>query len=531
MKDFIYRPAFIRSLEFWTATSIVIAALFFRISGVLSGTTAGIPFIQGTGGAAIPAQYYRLQFFPQLLQYLAFYGAFMLLNFIVVPRIIAKRALATNIVLGFVVMTTLGLILATLDTYLRSGTLGSYPNLRGAHQAIFRERALYMIWLTILYAGYAAAIAGCTHLLRNLERLQTRYAFLSAGPILAIAAWFIGLFFMLVVMRQPALIVCWAIFPPSSIVIYVLAKSVLIPKSLGRRKPFRNYLLKSFLITAAAFLPIGAVATLICGQPEIGFPASVFNSLFQFLIATPVSWVVYMRMRKGLDEVQELREKLGQSKAHLDFLRSQINPHFLFNALNTIYGTALEEKAERTSEGVHRLGEMMRFMLQENTQEQIPLAREIEYLNNYLALQRLRTDVHPNIEIRTEIPAELSLARIAPMLLIPFVENAFKHGISFRRPSYIRVAMELRDSVLNFDIHNSRHSRSEDDPEANSSGIGLSNVKQRLELIYPGRHELMIRETGREFFVHLTIQLTDSPMKTEPPADADAAARLETLPM
>ena len=153
----------------------------------------------------------------------------------------------------------------------------------------------------------------------------------------------------------------------------------------------------------------------------------------------------------------------------------------------------------------------MRFMLQENTQEQIPLAREVEYLNNYIALQRLRTDPHPSIEIKTEIPDDVSLARIAPMLLIPFVENAFKHGISLRHPSYIRIAMELRNETLNFDVHNSRHTRAEKDPEQHSGGIGLNNVRQRLELLYPGNHELIVRETGREFFIHLTIRLAPEP--------------------
>jgi LytS/YehU family sensor histidine kinase len=93
------------------------------------------------------------------------------------------------------------------------------------------------------------------------------------------------------------------------------------------------------------------------------------------------------------------------------------------------------------------------------------------------------------------------------MLLIPFVENAFKHGISFRDASYIRIGLELKADTLNFDVHNSRHARPDGDPERDKSGIGLANVRQRLELLYPGRHELIIRETGKEFFVHLTIEL------------------------
>jgi LytS/YehU family sensor histidine kinase len=93
------------------------------------------------------------------------------------------------------------------------------------------------------------------------------------------------------------------------------------------------------------------------------------------------------------------------------------------------------------------------------------------------------------------------------MLLIPFVENAFKHGISFREPSHIKINFETKDKTLNFDVYNSKHVKQENDPEKDKSGIGLNNVKQRLELLYPGKHELIIRETGKEFFVHLTLQL------------------------
>jgi LytS/YehU family sensor histidine kinase len=211
---------------------------------------------------------------------------------------------------------------------------------------------------------------------------------------------------------------------------------------------------------------------------------------------------------QGKEDLYTLKKELGQSHANLDFLRSQINPHFLFNALNTIYGTAIQEKAERTCEAVERLGEMMRFMLQENLQEKISLTREIEYINHYISLQKLRTDQNPIVKIDACIEPQETHAQISPMLLIPFVENAFKHGISLREPSHIRVSLDMKDKKLYFDVNNSKHTRPDNDPEKNKSGIGLSNVKQRLQLLYPGKHELIIRETGKDFFVHLTIELS-----------------------
>jgi LytS/YehU family sensor histidine kinase len=246
----------------------------------------------------------------------------------------------------------------------------------------------------------------------------------------------------------------------------------------------------------------------ITGDSEIAVTIAFFNSLLQFLVTTPFSWMLYRRYKKGTDEVVNLQTELGQSAAKLDFLRSQINPHFLFNALNTLYGTAIQEKAERTGEGIQKLGDMMRFMLHDNLQPKIQVAREVEYLNNYISLQRLRTDAIPGVSIQTDIDGQPSMEQISPMLLIPFVENAFKHGISFRAPSYIRVSLALVAKTLQFDVSNSNHSGQSGDPEKDKSGVGLANVKQRLALLYPERHELTIRETEREFFVHLSVQLS-----------------------
>ncbi len=234
----------------------------------------------------------------------------------------------------------------------------------------------------------------------------------------------------------------------------------------------------------------------------------VGNFFVQLLIITPLAWNIYKkRNEKKEEEITMLRTELGQSDANLNFLKSQINPHFLFNALNTLYGTALQENAERTGEGIQKLGDMMRFMLQENTQDKILLARDIDYLRNYILLQQLRTATSEGVVINTQIADYAGHLMIAPMLLIPFVENAFKHGISLINPSHIKVTLQTRDNTLYFDVHNSIHIRNENDPEKEHSGIGLENVKQRLNLLYPYRHELIIRETGTEFFIHITLQL------------------------
>jgi hypothetical protein len=508
MREYIRRPAFVRSVEFWTATSIFIVAVFFRITAALTGDASGLPVTDASQVGRIPENYYSLYFFPQLLQYAVLYAAFLLLHFVIVPRLVNRQALVINILLALITISLLGLGLGVLDTYLKHTLLLSYPSQAEAHFAIIRERMLYSVWMSLLFGFYTAARYGEVYVLGHFDYFQRKYPFLTFGGLLAFILWTVSMFFIAALTEDRYLIAGWAVFPPSLILYYWYSFYYLIPKALKRKKPFRYYLLSAFVIMFVAFLPVSLFALALSGDSRFAFPAGVMNSLFQVMASTPFLWLWYMRRLKGSEELQSLREQLGQSTASIDFLRSQINPHFLFNALNTIYGTAIQEKAERTSEGVQRLGDMMRFMLQENMQEQIALVREIEYLNNYISLQRLRTDAQPGIVINVDIEDAVHTAQIAPMLLIPFVENAFKHGISLRDRSYIKIGLELRGDLLNFDVHNSRHERPDGDPERHKSGIGLSNVRQRLELIYPGRHELIIRETGKEFFVHLTIQLS-----------------------
>ena len=157
------------------------------------------------------------------------------------------------------------------------------------------------------------------------------------------------------------------------------------------------------------------------------------------------------------------------------------------------------------------LGDMMRFMLHENMQEKIPLSREIEYLKNYIALQRLRTDANPDIVIEARIEGGQARGSVPPMLLIPFVENAFKYGISFREPSFIRIRLAVLGDKLDFEIHNSRHPEMTNDPEDKKSGVGLNNIRQRLELFYPGMHKLEIMETPTSFLVYLSLSLSLPP--------------------
>lgn len=229
--------------------------------------------------------------------------------------------------------------------------------------------------------------------------------------------------------------------------------------------------------------------------------------VFLLFFVTPISWLLYSQRGKQIQQMKRLETQVSKSDADLRFLRSQINPHFLFNALNTLYGVALKEKSEDTADGIQKLGDMMRFVLHENNQEFIPLKKEATYLQNYIEFQKLRTRSSPEMNISYDLHNEECDMLIAPMLLVPFVENAFKHGISHLRKSWVVVSLECAETAIEFKVQNSIHPKQEFDHEKHQSGIGLENVGQRLELIYPGKHILEISSDNGKFSVTLTINL------------------------
>jgi two-component system LytT family sensor kinase len=331
---------------------------------------------------------------------------------------------------------------------------------------------------------------------------------LARETIITFAVWASITTFVLAVYPWSEFLSSWTITIPAGWVMYHLSFRWLFPKALTFRFSGLFYAGCIFLYCIVVFFISAMFLSMFIEDEEFLLSLAGIAIFFLFFILAPVQWFIFKRLARNNEELFVLKKELGQTEANVDLLRSQINPHFLFNALNTLYGLAIHEKADRTSEAIEKLGSMMRFMLQENVQEKISLVRDLEYLSNYIALQRLRTDVNPNIKIQIAIQQQVDpSAQLAPMLLIPFIENAFKHGISLREESHIRVSLELKQLTLYFDVFNTKHVRSENDPEKNSNGIGLMNVKQRLQLVYPGKHELVIRETVNDYFVHLVINL------------------------
>ena len=223
-----------------------------------------------------------------------------------------------------------------------------------------------------------------------------------------------------------------------------------------------------------------------------------FTSLFLVFFSLGLKVLErHSRIEKMQKELE--REKLN---SELAFLKNQISPHFFFNTLNNIY-SLISINAEDSQKAILKLSKLMRYLLYESEQGDTKLDKEIDFMNNYIDLMKLR--MSSKISLSVEFPEEFKNISIPPLLFIPFIENAFKHGISFRENSFIRILMTCEEGIIIFRCVNSL-AIGGNGSAFDSSGIGLINVKKRLELLYPGMHELIIKQTESTFEVLLNIK-------------------------
>jgi LytS/YehU family sensor histidine kinase len=202
------------------------------------------------------------------------------------------------------------------------------------------------------------------------------------------------------------------------------------------------------------------------------------------------------------ERYQRIKFYQKKSESELHLLKTQINPHFFFNTLNNIYGMALIEKAPQTAGAVELLSDMMRYNMHGIGENFISLDMELKFIENYLALQQLRIPQKENISIKTVIEYPKIKYKIAPMLLIPFIENAWKYGISIDKSSNIDLNIYVKEHQLILIIENSVFSGINAEK---GSGLGISNVTQRLQMLYPGLYQLSIENDGNIFRVKLSI--------------------------
>jgi len=222
--------------------------------------------------------------------------------------------------------------------------------------------------------------------------------------------------------------------------------------------------------------------------------ANFLNIFLGLLLSYLMDW-------RSVRAEKEMLEK-EQLTTELAFLKSQVNPHYLFNTINDIYALAQQQSAE-APEALLKLSELLRYMLRESDDPYVPLANEIDYLNNVIDLQKIGQKGHSHINFR--VKGEVNQQKIAPLILINFIENAFKHGVFKDSKEPIQISIDIDGPAFHLHLINKINIAKKD----RTGGIGLVNVKRRLALIYPDRHELLVDRKTDTFVVDLKIQLYD----------------------
>lgn len=297
----------------------------------------------------------------------------------------------------------------------------------------------------------------------------------------------------------------------------------LVPAYLARKK-FLPYL-SSLLLVVFIVSPIEAFIIYLKSHDNPDMQDKILSSLNWsflpnlFILSASTVVKITLDWYKNMRERQELETRTMQTE--LRFLKSQINPHFLFNTLNSLYAHTLK-KSDQAPEIVLQLAEMMRYMLYDCNEKWVELAKEVNYISNYLELERLRQG--KDTDIRFEVQGNLARHKIAPLVFIPFVENCFKHGLGHNiSQGFVHILLIARAGEIDLRIENSKPERLPDPLVSRSGGIGLVNVRRRLELLYPGRYNLEIMDKPGVYQVRLMLQLLEgAAQEAEAPAAAPA---------
>lgn len=291
-----------------------------------------------------------------------------------------------------------------------------------------------------------------------------------------------------------------------ALMIYI-TNYLLIPKLLYKQKYLWFAVVFIMMILSTSFIKMNILGRMLDNPSLYNWSVNIKERLYDnilphfFLVIAGAAvqlMLDYQRLQQRM--IETAKEK---AEAELNFLKSQINPHFVFNSLNTVYFLINKDNAG-AREALHKFSAMLRYQLYETGGEKIPIEKEIHYLKDYTALQQLRKD--EKYTVGFTCGDDVRDFSIEPLLLIPFVENAFKH-ISHRQDAvnYVKVNMSKSNGCFHFKVENSREPVFS--PAVNG-GIGMTNVKRRLELLYPGKHELKVDKATEKFLVELTIQLS-----------------------
>lgn len=279
-----------------------------------------------------------------------------------------------------------------------------------------------------------------------------------------------------------------------------------IPKFLGLRRKW--YIFPFVILLATLLSAIRLPIEIAYWKYLVKLPESqlVFQTewIWATLKYTVIISIYAMLIRFSIDwfDSQKLKDELIKERqsSEIALMRSQVNPHFLFNTLNNIY-SLVYNKSDEAPEAVMKLSSIMRYMLYDSNTDFVALHKEMEYLNSFIELQQLRLSQKAFVEIK--VNGTMENRTIAPMLLIPFVENAFKHGEKNHEPGII-IQLDLTPGKLVFTVTNYVKPYEQRENE-DAGGFGLANIKRRLGLLYPGKHELTLSLKGEIYKVELII--------------------------
>jgi len=324
--------------------------------------------------------------------------------------------------------------------------------------------------------------------------------------------WVVMISFLMFIVQSDAkmsvkeLLVVFVVYPIINISLFYINYLLLLPGLLNKKRygmyavsvivlilvfSFGKYGVALYFKQIILMHPKGHVVTF--GQY---FLNTVFANLIFLFLSTAlkftVDWFLNERIQRDLEN-----QRLS---AELAFLKSQINPHFLFNSLNSIYSLAYQRSAT-TPEAILKLSEIMRYMLYECNDNKVDLSKELQYLQNYIDLQKIRFSNKAYIDYKVE--GKIETQQIVPLLLIAFIENAFKHGVANDALTPIRLLIDVDEEHLHFYIQNKKHHNNRDA----AGGIGLNNVKRRLNLLYPNKFNLDIRDETDSYTVELSLVL------------------------
>lgn len=294
--------------------------------------------------------------------------------------------------------------------------------------------------------------------------------------------------------------------------VFYLNSELLVPLLINKRKIILYVLaqLTTFLVIMCLHYFLFTYLINKDRKDDRGFNVLVFIdfNLAVFILAIAASLAYRMITDKFNADNLEKEKQKENLKTELSFLRSQISPHFMFNVLNNIVAL-VRLKSEKLEPTIFKLSSLMRYMLYQSDEKKVPLKKEIEYLQSYIDLQQLRYGDKVGVNVEINVPD--GQLEIEPMLLIPFVENAFKHGTTYIASPQIEIELLVKNRMLYFMVSN-KFSNNKDETKDDTSGIGLANVERRLNLLYGKDHQLHILEKDGWFSVSLQLKLHDVTM-------------------